>query len=306
VRVCFIGGVGRSGSTLLELLLARVPGVVTLGETIHLVERGLRNDELCTCGERFSACPFWRAVGDEAFGGWPYDRIDDLARLQHSVDKHRHVPQLLMPVGAFADRLADLTDGFFAPIITAAARLTGASLVVDNSKHPSHEMVLSASPSLDVRTVRLVRRPEGVARSWSKEVRRPEIEDSDVAMPQYSVGRSTVRWVAWNLLLELEAARHPSLLLRYEDLVADPDAAVARVLGLCGGVPADGPVQSPVHGIGGNPVRFREPVPKVVADESWRHEMPVGERRLVAALSSPLRWRYGYTTRHGARLGVSA
>jgi hypothetical protein len=298
VRVCFIGGVGRSGSTLLELLLAQVPGVVTLGETIHLLERGLRDDETCTCGRPFSACPFWTEVGEVAFGGWPYDRLDELLLLQRQVDKHRHVPQLLRPRREFARRLHDFADGFLAPVLAAAATVTGAGLVVDNSKHPSHEMVMASSSALDVRTVRLVRRPEGVARSWSKEVRRPEIADADVAMPRYSVTRSTVRWVAWNLLLELEARRHDhSLLLRYEDLVADPDGAVARVVALCGGPPIPGTGPDVVHGIGGNPVRFREPAPKVVADEGWRDELPAGQRRLIAALSAPLRGHYGYGSR---------
>ncbi|MBM3676202.1 MAG: sulfotransferase [Actinobacteria bacterium] len=294
-RVCFVGGVGRSGSTLLELLLAQVPGTVTLGETIHLLERGLAADERCTCGESFSRCALWAAVGEAAFGGWPYDCVDELLALQRQVDKHRYVPRLLHPRGAFATRLDAYVGGFLEPVLAAAARVTGAWLVVDTSKHPSHEMVLDRSPGLDVRTVHLVRRPEGVAYSWSKEVRRPEVASGDVSMPRYSAGRSALRWVAWNSLLELEARRrHRTLRLRYEDLVADPEAAVDGVVRHCGGVPGREGAPPVVHGIGGNPVRFGGGVPVIRADDGWREGLTPAQRRLVVALSAPLRRAYGY------------
>ncbi|HEY2794503.1 MAG TPA: sulfotransferase, partial [Micromonosporaceae bacterium] len=35
-RVVFLGGLGRSGTTLLERILGEVPGVCALGELVHL------------------------------------------------------------------------------------------------------------------------------------------------------------------------------------------------------------------------------------------------------------------------------
>ena len=40
-RVVYLGGLGRSGTTLLERLLAARPGVCAAGETVHLWQRGL-------------------------------------------------------------------------------------------------------------------------------------------------------------------------------------------------------------------------------------------------------------------------
>ena len=301
-RVCFIGGVGRSGSTLLELLLARVSGVVTLGETIHLLERGLIANELCTCGELFSECAFWTAVGDEAFGGWPYERATELLELQHQVDKHRQVLRLHRPRGAFSRRLSSFVDGFMAPVFTAAQRVTGANLVVDASKHPSHAMVLATSNALDLRTVHLVRQPEGVANSWSKDVNRPEVLTESKAMPRYSVSRSSLRWLSWNLLLEVEGRLdNPTLRLRYEDLVADPVAAVDAVIAHCGGLATGLPVPSNVHGIGGNPMRFSSEAIEVVADEEWREDLSSRQIRIVEAVSAPLRRRYGYSSQDGSK-----
>ena len=58
------------GPRLLERALGELPGVLSIGETVHLWDRGLRDNELCGCGQPFSSCPFWRSVGDVAFGGW--------------------------------------------------------------------------------------------------------------------------------------------------------------------------------------------------------------------------------------------
>src|SRR5690606_31367482 len=50
VKVVFIGGLGRSGTTLLERLLGQLPGVMPLGEITHLWERDLLGNEMCACG----------------------------------------------------------------------------------------------------------------------------------------------------------------------------------------------------------------------------------------------------------------
>ena len=63
VPVLYVGGCQRSGSTLLDRMMSQVSGHVSAGEIVHLWSRGLRSDELCGCGERFSACPFWNEVG---------------------------------------------------------------------------------------------------------------------------------------------------------------------------------------------------------------------------------------------------
>ena len=67
--VGYLGGLGRSGTTLLARLLGELRGVCSVGEICHLWERGVRDDERCGCGEQFHDCEFWAAVGKTAFGG---------------------------------------------------------------------------------------------------------------------------------------------------------------------------------------------------------------------------------------------
>ncbi|GHE40968.1 sulfotransferase [Streptosporangium violaceochromogenes] len=93
-RVVFLGGLGRSGTTLLERLLGEVPGVAPLGEVVHLWARGVLADEPCGCREPFGRCPFWREVGERAFGGWSAELAHRMLILGRRVGRTRHIPAL--------------------------------------------------------------------------------------------------------------------------------------------------------------------------------------------------------------------
>ena len=67
-QVVYVGSWGRSGSTLLDLVLGQIPGFVSVGELRYLWERGLAERQLCGCGRPVTGCPFWGAVLEEVFG----------------------------------------------------------------------------------------------------------------------------------------------------------------------------------------------------------------------------------------------
>ena len=90
----YVGGLGRSGSTLIERLIGQVPGACAVGELVHLWERGVTDDERCGCGEPFRQCPFWQQVGKAAFGGWDEVDVSRVAALRAQVDRNRFIPAL--------------------------------------------------------------------------------------------------------------------------------------------------------------------------------------------------------------------
>lgn len=310
--VLFLGGFGRSGSTLVERLVGELPGACALGEVVHLWKRALRDDELCGCGERFHECPFWRKVGDLAFGGWGNLDPQHVQSLKQSVDRNRYVPQLAAPRLRPALRRAvveyvDLYERLYA----AALQVSGASVVVDSSKHASLAFALRWSPQLDLRVLHVVRDSPGVAHSWAKRVRRPEAPGAEDYMPTYSPGKASLLWSAHNGMFELLAARGvPTRRLRYEDLLADPAARLREVAAFAGldaetaaalVVPAEGDTAavelSTMHTVSGNPMRFTTGRVTLRRDDAWRSSLPSRERRVVTALTAPLRTRYGYLRR---------
>ena len=66
--VLYIAGPGRSGSTLLDLVLGQVDGVVSIGELRNLWYAGFHGAWPCGCGKPVTECPFWSAVLARAFG----------------------------------------------------------------------------------------------------------------------------------------------------------------------------------------------------------------------------------------------
>lgn len=316
-RVVFLGGMGRSGTTLLERLLGELPGVCSAGEMVHLWQRGIADAELCGCGKPLPVCPFWAEVGRAAFGGWPGADVHRVAELRHSVDRARHIPLLAAPAlpPALLRTLSEYT-GYFLRTYTAIAAVSGSRVVVDSSKHASLAFCLRWSRELDLRVVHVVRDSRAVAFSWTQRVIRPE-SAADPYMPTYPPARAALLWNANNGALQMLAHEGvPTLRVRYEDLVSAPAATLAKVADFAGiaappaaalgflGEDSGEPwaVLGTAHTASGNPMRFATGKIVIRSDDRWRTEMPLSHRRTVTALTLPLLARYGYTgARHGRR-----
>jgi hypothetical protein len=94
--------------------------------------------------------------------------------------------------------------------------------------------------------------------------------------------------------------------MRYESLVRAPRLTMARTLEALGtSVTADdlgfiheAAVELPTdHFAAGSRMRMNAGEIPLVADEIWREELSVTQRRLVTAVASPLLLRYGYVSR---------
>lgn len=297
--VLYVGGLGRSGSTLLELLLAGSPEVCALGEVVHLWQRGLVDDDRCGCGVPFSRCEFWQAVGQEAFGGWSRVDVAELAALKTAVDRTRHLPWLARTrLPARRREQVDRYTDYYVRLYQAALAVSGARVVVDSSKHASLAYALRWADQLDLKVLHLVRDSRAVAYSWSKSVRRPEVTTGEQYMPRWSPLTVCALWTVQNFAFDRLARQASVTRLRYEDFTAEPGPALRDLRRLVG-LPAvaGGPSRSsaPVgHSVAGNPLRFTGGPLLVTRDEAWRTALPAHRRATVGLLTLPLRIRYGY------------
>lgn len=301
--VLYLGGFGRSGTTLLDRMLGEVPGVVSSGELVHLWERGVAADERCGCGEPFTACPLWTEVGRKAFGGWEALDVAHVIGLKRAVDRNRYIPAMLAKalLPRYRHQLQEYAE-LLGKMYGALGEVAGASVIVDSSKHASYGYLLRAVPGIDLRLVHAVRDPRGVANSWLKQRRRPEVARGESYMPIYSPGRSGVLWTGHNAMVEGLARLVPSIVVRYEDLIDDPERQLRRVLRLAG-VPDEVPLDhldagsvtlGQGHTVAGNPMRFRTGRMVLRRDEGWRSGLPRRSQALVAVATWPLRRRYRY------------
>jgi hypothetical protein len=301
IKVLFIGGYGRSGSTLLERVLGEVDGFFSAGELRHVFREGYLENRLCGCGAPFRQCGFWRQVTDEAFGGMEAFDVAELIRVKDRVDRFWRIPQLGWNLGA-RRRREDLAvyAGGLRSMYAAIASVSGARVIVDSSKDVSHGYVLNAiGPPVEPFVCHLVRDSRAAAHSWA----RPKFNPGNGReMNRYGPVRASAEWVAINALTRLQRYVNPRYrLLRYDELASSPEAAIRRVLELIGEADRDVPLVdgrrvagSPHHTVAGNPDRFRHGEIEIRADEAWRGQMPEASRAAVTALTLPMLLRYGF------------
>lgn len=300
IKVLFIAGYGRSGSTLLDRVLGRVEGFHSIGELRHVFLEGYVEDRRCGCGERFRACPFWDEVTERAFGGHSEVDPEDVLDLQRRVDRWWRVPQLAS--GAGSRRRADELERYrdvLRRIYAAIAAVSGARVIVDSSKDVSHGYVLrGVNPPIEPYFLHLVRDSRAVAHSWRRRKYNP---GNDADMRRYSLLRTCAEWNAINALTRAHRRidRDRYHLLRYSEFADDPGRAVEGVLDFLGETDVPQPFDEPDaielgpdHTAAGNPSRFRTGRVAVRPDEEWRAKMPVAARALVSALTLPSLVRY--------------
>lgn len=297
VKVIYIMGSGRSGSTVLDMALGSMPGVVSTGELANLVFKTDFESEYCSCGSLLAACPFWSKVLTTLKSQRDYDPAR-YARLQVRYERVRALYRVL---SARRDNDADFQWYLLrsAAIFKTIAKLAGAQAVVDSSKGPVRALALSSAPGIKLVPVHLVADPRGVA--WS--LRRAWAADPPAgiqhALKPVSAARAAAGWLATNWAAEHVKRRLPeTLLLRYEDFAADHAATVERILRAAA---MDSPAGSPpeviepgkLHVAAGNRVRRQDKV-EVRVDDAWMRKMPAAKNRLVRLIDFPLMAKYGY------------
>ena len=304
IEIVFVGGWGRSGSTLLTRMLAEVSEFVAVGEVRDVFLRGIMEDRVCGCGERFSSCDFWQTVGDEAYGGWSQLSVPRLKELRSLTDKPWHVPALLQPgLRKKTDDAVAEYGQLLSALYQSIQKITGARYIVDASKIASYGAILQRTEGLSPRFIHLVRDPRGTLNSWMKQVRMTDDLDRTRYMPRYSTVFGAARYVGYNAEMHAVGRKSPYMLMKYEDLVIQPEQKMREALKFLGVaddsdlsnfIHPDGVKLGVNHTIAGNPMRHESGLIALRPDESWREKMPKSKQLTIGALTLPLLKKYGY------------
>ena len=297
IRVVFVAGSGRSGTTLIDRLLGRARGAFSAGELQYVWGRGFLRNELCGCGEPVRSCGTWRAIAD-AIG----PMTTDPRRLEALIADRRRVLSLAGAVPGAHSAARARYRAALAELYAAIAAETGATTIIDSSKNALYGAQVARLPGVRLSVVHVVRDSRAVAYSWASKKERNQ--PGEAFMVRHGALGSTARWVAHNVLAERLAA-HADTYVRvmYERLAEDPAAALAHVsreleLELPPGFAETGTVELPPdHTCAGNPSRFQVGSVAIRPDVRWRGDYPRHLRWAVAGMSWPWLVRYGYRIR---------
>lgn len=307
-KVLFIGGTGRSGSTLFLRMLGELKGYFPAGDLTQLWQRGFLDDQLCGCGENFSNCEVWGSIAKNSVPDLDREAITELQAIKERVCHTARIPQVLQPSlrsDEFSDELRRYGDAM-GRVYRGIVKESGCSVIVDGSKNPGDAAVLLSSCDVDVYIVHLVRDSRGVAASWLRKKERPEIHWKKEYMSTYGWFTTSMAWNIYNGLFEYFGQRFGNYQrIRYEDLVMRPKEVLAKVIDFVGvdapldpfedGVAGAGRVNlSSNHTVSGNPMRFTVGDIELREDVGWKKELTRAKKAAITTLTLPLLRRYAY------------
>ena len=188
-RVVYVAGVSHSGSTLLGHILGEYEDSSYVGEIRNAWQRGVLENQVCTCGATFDHCRFWQAV----IARLPFPASDRAKELSFLHRKAVH-PSLAFPFTWTHLPAPDLTvfSAATEELYAAIAEIAGVHQLVDSSKSPLYARLLATLASIDLRIVHLVRDPRATVYSL--------LRRGDVGYLG-AVERS-LWWLRWNLAIE--------------------------------------------------------------------------------------------------------
>ncbi len=298
LKVIYIAGYGRSGTTLLDIALGQQPGVFAAGELTALARHVWKEREYCACRQQADECGLWSRVVGSWLQGRSSDAMEDhgrcLARSEWLIDPRR----LLWRSGVGSSGKAYQEETL--RLLQAISEVSDSSIIVDSSKLPGRASALLSIRDIEVYVVHMVRDGRGVGWSMMKPYRRSVEDGIQKELKPKPLWYTAARWFVVNLgveMLRARLSRKRSLRVRYEDFVADPAGTVKSIMELVGQsyvMPEHGSeVMKPNHQIAGSRHRMQDEI-SINKDIGWTSQMPRSMQRLFSVLAAPLLFRYGY------------
>lgn len=299
IKLIYVAGYGRSGTTLLDIALGEHPAIMGAGEVTTLARHVWDNGEYCACGAQVRDCPEWKAIVSRWMQGESDGFLAGYRRAQALTEGLLAPGRLLRLPGwrRHARRTLKLLRGM--------TMVSGRPILVDSSKLPGRAFALAAMPGIDLHVVHVVRDGRGVAWSLLKGHRRSVEKGVQRELRPKPLLYTALRWSMVNLATEWLCRRvGPTrcIRVRYEDFVEDPRGTIGRIVALVGERPHNAAANlgsfEPQHQVAGSRHRMQKSI-VMRGDDKWKREMPGWKQWIFTALCAPLLRRYDYPLRSG-------
>lgn len=323
LKVLYVLGFARSGTTVLGNLLGEMDGFFHLGELHRLWLRLAYDRGKCGCHEKLSECPFWSEVLSRNLPELRTEEVvDDTPNGGVKVSMRPAIP-LFRTVLELRDRATSgsrwpsvglsrnggpeirLYAELVEKVLQDVAEDTGATVLVDSSKSPEFGGLFRYMETISPYFLHIVRDPRGSV--LSRQRRHARLDGSRICLDPKTATADCVRWVKSNLAshaLGRGEMKRRYISIRYEDFITNPTSTLKRIAGLVGETPASLPLRDersaylgPNHTVGGNRNRFKRGEVRLKVDDRWRKALRRRDYVLITSLTAPLLVKYGYSVR---------
>jgi hypothetical protein len=291
-KVIYIMGCGRSGTTILDIILGNHSGFLSVGE-LNNFRQAWFGKKFCSCGSLVTDCEIWKKIGDRFFDSdrqngsikmydyqANYERQRVIWKQIFGFHKHNEIQQYHLYIFNIFKELQDLSS---------------CTTIIDSSKSAGRALALLRNEKLDVKVLHVVRDPRGLYHSYQKR---------HVGTPVKSIWSSAIYWNTTNFLadmIKLNYRENRVIRIRYEDLVYKPNETIDKIEKFLNESLADvkEKIENEVplgraHLASGNRLRTQKSALKLKPDIEWKKKLKFYQRLLLPAACYPLMISYGY------------
>ncbi len=298
MKILYIAGSGRSGSTVIGNILGSQKGISHIGEACWISNNIVNKDLLCGCGSSFRGCTVWDSIIKQAF---PKLSNKEVAKRLDFASQNFTCRNVVTALLGVRYSLSDYLDAL-EKLYNAISNKLNTNVIVDTSKVPSYGFLLSQLKNTQVYFLHLVRDPRAVAYSWSKNVvLRKDTNKKESHQEVRALNSACRTWLLWNVTTELLQYSHNYMRINYEDFALYPVEVLNQVLTYIEEPQSKIPdhhsgvfTVSCNHTVWGNPNRMMQGKIKVQHDQKWIGAMPNGDKVKAYLMTLPLAVRYGY------------
>lgn len=274
-KLLYIIAPSYSGSTLLTILLSKLPQIATIGE-LKASRMGDVKSYMCSCGRPILSCEFWNEVTRRCnergleFSVSSFNTIlgsgsavaDKLIRARVRSGAFEAVRRLLIAVMPGLERNLESGLGRNQVIADVVCEIQGKDVFLDGSKSPARLLHFLRSRLWDTYVINLVRDGRGVANSLMNHL--------SITMPV-----AAKRWMVITSEIDCMLKKIPSdrrITVMYENLCSRPEEtlnSIARAFGLSQVKFEHWSLKDGGYHILGNSMRLNS-TSEIRFDESWR------------------------------------
>lgn len=253
MKIVYIMGDGRSGSTLLDSILSNLSESISVGECNRFWVRYYEGKTRCGCGEHMQQCTLWSEVHQRLEKRLHNYNPEAFQRQVKEIQLYKNYKQLSNLINS-----PDWQD--FTTVVkeyySLIAEITGKRIIIDSSKGVSWAYVLQSLDFADVRILHLERKLQAVANSWKKDIRLPEYIEVEEWMPKRSNRQIIKTWLKIKVMAKSINRNGSYLYLSYEELCKRPEFWLQKVAYFVEEkLNVASLIAKPNHAIGGNPMR---------------------------------------------------
>lgn len=224
-KIIYIVGPGRSGSTILEILLSHGKDAFGAGELTQIVEDGFEKNKKCSCNNNFKDCEVWRRIYKTM--SLSNVEIKEWKKIQRKIDWHSGFIRQILKIIPKND--LELYKNLNKKLFDSIYKITNAKFIIDSSKYSGRALALWKMFKNNIFFIRLIRSPEGLMSSFQKPNKDEQLPKKPFQVFIY------YSFVLFSLrILSFLIPKTYFLCISYEDLINSPFKVLSEIEKFCG------------------------------------------------------------------------